>query len=179
MSEVIPTRRENLGVPCWDLGKLIVEKQKEAGWGKSIVEKLANDLQIEFPGIQGYSTQNLWRMRQLYETYANNSKLSPLVREISWSHNLVILGSCKDDLEREFYIRMTKKHGWSKNVLIHQIEGKSYERTFVAQTSFKKTLPSELENRASLTVKDEYTFGFLNLAEEHEQITMLLRDIEH
>lgn len=77
-------------------------------------------------------------MRQFYETYAEDTKLSPLVREIAWSHNLVILGSCKDSLEREFYIRMTKKHGWSKNVLIHQIEVKAYERTLTAQNNFNR-----------------------------------------
>ena len=100
----------------WDLGRLIVERQKLAGWGKAVVERLSHDLQVEFPGVEGYSSKNLWRMRQFYEAYANDAKLSPLVREISWSHNLVILSGCKDDLEREFYIRMTKKHGWSKNV---------------------------------------------------------------
>lgn len=153
----------------WDLGQLIVQRQKEAGWGKAVVERLARDLQIEFPGVEGYSSKNLWRMRQFYEAYAEDSKLSPLVREIAWSHNLVILGSCKGSLEREFYIRMTKKHGWSKNVLIHQVEGKAYERTLTAQTNFKETLPAELQDRAVLTVKDEYTFGFLALSEEHEE----------
>lgn len=152
-----------------DLGQLIVQRQKEAGWGKAVVERLARDLQFELPGVEGYSSKNLWRMRQFYEAYAEDSKLSPLVREIAWSHNLVILGSCKDSLEREFYIRMTKKHGWSKNVLIHQVEGRAYERTLTAQTNFKDTLPAELQDRAALTIKDEYTFGFLALSEEHEE----------
>lgn len=71
---------------------------------------------------------------------AGDEKLSPLVIEISWSHNLVILGSCKDNLEREFYIRMTKKHGWSKNVLIHQIEVGAYANTLTSQTNFDDSL---------------------------------------
>ena len=91
-----------------------------------MVEQLAKDLQAEFPGISGFSAANLWRMRLFYETYANNEKLAPLVREIGWTHNLVILEKCKDDLEREFYIRMTRKFGWTKNVLINQIENKTY-----------------------------------------------------
>jgi len=108
-------------------------------------------------------------MRQFFEAYNGDEKLSPLVREISWSHNLVILGSCKDSLEREFYIRMTKKHGWSKNVLIHQIEAGAYANTLAAQTNFDETLPAEIKDRARLTVKDEYTFGFLSLTEEYDE----------
>lgn len=93
----------------WDIGKMITGRQKEHGWGKSIVERLARDLQSEFPGIQGFSSQNLWYMRQFYLSYHANSKLQPLVGEIGWSHNLIIMGRCKDELEREFYIRMTRR----------------------------------------------------------------------
>ena len=93
----------------WDIGQMIVDRQKKYGWGKSVVVHLSEDLQKEFPGIQGFSAQNVWRMRQFYLIYAVRVKLSPLVREIGWSHNLIILMNCKDDLEREFYIRMTRK----------------------------------------------------------------------
>jgi predicted nuclease of restriction endonuclease-like (RecB) superfamily len=93
----------------WDIGKIIVEKQKELGWGKSVVENLAQDLQLEFSGIKGFSSQNLWRMRQFYLTYHNDIILSPLVRELGWSHNVVIVMNCKEKHERQFYIEMTKK----------------------------------------------------------------------
>lgn len=79
-------------------------------------------LQQEFPGIQGFSAQNLWRMRQFYLAYADSAKLSPLVREISWTKNVIILMQCKAPLEREFYIRMTRKFGWTKDVFAHQID---------------------------------------------------------
>ena len=102
----------------WDIGRIIITRQQGASWGKSVVEQLAKDLQAEFPGIGGFSAANLWRMRLFYESYANHEKLAPMVREIGWTHNLVILEKCKDDLEREFYIRMTRKFGWTKNVLI-------------------------------------------------------------
>lgn len=167
--EALRAVNKELVLLYWDLGRLIVERQKEAGWGKAVVERLARDLQGEFPGVRGFSDQNLWRMRRFYEAYTGNEKLSPLVIEISWSHNLVILDSCKDDLEREFYIRMTKKHGWSKNVLIHQIEAGAYANTLTSQTNFDETLPLEIKDRAKLTVKDEYTFGFLSLADEHDE----------
>ena len=108
-------------------------------------------------------------MRQFFETYAEDEKLSPLVREISWSHNLVILSSCKDSLGREFYLRMTKKHGWTKDVLIHQVEAGTYTSTLMAQTNFDETLPATVKDRAKLTVKDEYTFSFLPLVDEHTE----------
>ncbi len=111
----------------WDIGKMIVERQKEHGWGKSVVETLARDLQVEFPGMHGFSVQNLWYMRQFYAEYNNDEKLQPLVGEISWAKHLIVMARCKDNLEREFYIRMTRKFGWTKNVLIHQIENKTYD----------------------------------------------------
>jgi predicted nuclease of restriction endonuclease-like (RecB) superfamily len=86
---------------------MIVGQQKGKKWGKAIVEQLALDLQREFPGIQGFSARNIWYMRNFYLCYANN-KLQPLVAEIGWTHNLIIMERCKDDLEREFYIRMTR-----------------------------------------------------------------------
>ncbi|MFN6487917.1 MULTISPECIES: YhcG family protein [unclassified Nostoc] len=153
----------------WDIGKIIVTQQQGASWGKSVVEQLAKDLQAEFPGISGFSAANLWRMRLFYESYVNNEKLAPMVREIGWSHNLVIVEKCKDGLEREFYIRMTRKFGWTKNVLIHQIENQTYEKTLLNQTNFDKTVPAEIRNQLKLAVKDEYTFDFLELADEHSE----------
>ncbi|MHC5776242.1 PDDEXK nuclease domain-containing protein [Nostoc sp.] len=153
----------------WDIGQIIVTQQQGATWGKSVVEQLAKDLQAEFPGISGFSAANLWRMRLFYESYVNNEKLAPMVREIGWTHNLVIVEKCKDDLEREFYIRMTRKFGWTKNVLIHQIENQTYEKTLLNQTNFDKTVPGEIRNQLKLAVKDEYTFDFLELADEHSE----------
>jgi len=128
----------------WEIGQSIIEKQEEYKWGKSVVETLADDLQKEFPGLKGFSSQNLWRMRKFYLEYQTNVKLSPLVREIGWSHNTVIIDRCKDDLEREFYIKMTKKYGWTKNVLIHQVEGGAYQLFLNNQTNFDKSIRSEI-----------------------------------
>ncbi len=153
----------------WNIGKMIATQQQKASWGKSEVEQLAKDLQAEFRGISGFSAANLWRMRLFYESYVNNEKLARMVREIGWSHNLVIVEKCKDDLEREFYIRMTRKFGWTKNVLIHQIENQTYEKTLLNQTNFDKTVPAEIRNQLKLAVKDEYTFDFLELADEHSE----------
>jgi len=153
----------------WDIGQIIVTQQKNAGWGKSVVEQLAKDLQSDFPGISGFSTRNIWRMRDFYLTYQSQEFLPPLVAEIGWTHNIVILEKCKNDLEREFYIRMTRKFGWTKNVLIHQIDNQTYEKTLLNQTNFDQTVPVEMRNQLKLAVKDEYTFDFLELADEHTE----------
>ena len=156
----------------WDIGRMIIERQKKHGWGKSVVQTLAKDLQIEFPGMQGFSVQNLWYMRQFYSEYHRNSNLQPLVGEISWTKHLIIMAKCKKELEREFYIRMTRKFGWTKDVLIHQIENQSYEKTLLNQTNFNKALPDKIKNQAKLAVKDEYTFDFLELGEEHGEMEL-------
>jgi len=152
-----------------EIGQMIVDKQEKLGWGKSVVENLSKDLQNEFPGIQGYSSHNLWRMRKFYLAYYRDEKLAPLVQEIAWSHNIVILEKCKDDLEREFYIQMTRKYGWSKSILIHQLESQAYERFLLNQTNFDKTLEEKYRHQASLAVKDSYNFDFLDLREEYNE----------
>jgi predicted nuclease of restriction endonuclease-like (RecB) superfamily len=91
------------------------------------------------------------------------------VAEIGWTQNLLILEKCKDDLQREFYIRMVRKYGWTKDVLIHHIEGKSYEKTLLNQTNFTETLPERLHGQAKLAIRDEYHFDFLELGEEHSE----------
>ncbi|HEY4046494.1 MAG TPA: DUF1016 N-terminal domain-containing protein [Acidobacteriaceae bacterium] len=90
---------------------------------------LATDLRTEFPGVNGFSAANLWRMNNFYEVYGANEKLAQLVREIGWSHNITILERCRDDQEREFYIRSCRKYGWTRNVLVHKIENHSFQQT--------------------------------------------------
>jgi len=166
----------------WDLGKTIVERQKSESWGKSIVEKLAEDLREEFPAMGGFSARNIWRMRDFYLAYCENEKLTPLVAEIGWTHNSIILMKCKDALEREFYIRMTRKFGWTKRVLTHRIENKDYEKTLLNQTNFDQTVSPEIRNQAKLAVKDEYLFDFLELGDEYSERqleTALIGKVEH
>ena len=156
----------------WEIGKSIAEKQSES-WGKSIVPTLSKELQNEFPGVGGFSVGNLWLMAQFYAEYQSVENLAPLVREISWSKHISILKKCKNPKEREFYILATKKFGWTKNVLIHQIENKTFEKYLLNQTNFEDTLPEKIKNQAILAVKDEYIFDFLGIEEEHSE-----RDLE-
>jgi len=156
----------------WDIGKSIVEKQTERKWGSAIVEELAKELKVDFPGIQGFSSRNIWKMRNFFLAYKDSKKLPQLVAEIGWSHNLVILEKCKDDLEREYYIGMTKKFGWSRNILVHNIEVSSYESFLTNQTSFDSELPEKYKDQAKLAVKDKYCFDFLKLGEKHSELEL-------
>jgi len=153
----------------WDIGGMIVERQRGNTWGKSVVKILAKDLQSEFPGIKGFSAFNLWRMKKLYQNYYKNLKLARFVQEIGWGHNITIMEKCKDDLQREFYMRMAHKFGWTNEFLIIQIENQSYEKTLLNKTNFDKTLPAKITKQAKIAVKDEYTFDFLELGEEYSE----------
>ena len=107
--EALKTVNKELITLYWDIGMMITKKQEGHTWGKSIVIQLSKDLQTEFKGIKGFSSQNLWYMKQFYIEYKDNLKLQPLVGEIGWTHNLMIMSKCKDNLGREFYIKMTRK----------------------------------------------------------------------
>jgi predicted nuclease of restriction endonuclease-like (RecB) superfamily len=156
----------------WDIGKMIVERQGKYGWGKAVVETLAKDLQKEFPGMHGFSAQNIWYMRQFYLEYSNNPKLQPLVGEISWTKHLVIMAGCKTVEERLFYVEMTKKFAWTKNVLALQIGNKAFAKYHNNQTNFAKTVSEKIFDQAKLAVKDEYTFDFLGLGEDHAETAL-------
>jgi predicted nuclease of restriction endonuclease-like (RecB) superfamily len=152
-----------------EIGRSIVEKQEQLGWGKSIIENLAKDLQDEFPGMRGFSSRNLWLIRSFYIEYKDSIKLQPLVAEISWSHNVILIEKCKDLLEREFYMILIKRYGWSKSILIHQIESGAYEKYLLNQTNFDKSLQEKYRHQAKLAVKDSYNFEFLDLSKEYDE----------
>ena len=153
----------------WDMGKMIHERQSEKSWGKTIVETLAKDLQAEFPGTQGFSARNLYNMREFYLGYQDQPNLQALTAKIGWTHNLIILKKISNHHERQFYIEQAATHGWSYRVLDHQIDLKTYQKLKLTQSNFKETLPEDLEKRISVSVKDEYTFDFLGLQEEHSE----------
>jgi len=153
----------------WDIGQMIAARQKGESWGQAVVETLAADLRKEFPSIRGFSARNIWYMRTFYLTYVDKPKLQSLVAEIGWTHNLVVLDKCREDMQREFYIRMTRKFGWTKDVLALQIDNQSYEKTLLNQTNFDRTVPAKYRDQAKLAVRDDYTFDFLELGEEHSE----------
>src|SRR3954451_70281 len=166
----------------WQIGLDIVARQKTHGWGKSVVERLARDLQLEFPGMTGFSPRNVWRMRAFYLAYTDDVRKLPrpvaemdgehlpqAVAGIPWGHNADLLDKVKDPLVRLWYARKVVENGWSRNVLIHWIESDLYGRQGKAQTNFEKTLPSLQSDLARETLKDPYTFQFLTIAGDAEE----------
>ena len=138
----------------WDIGKAIVDRQKEYKWGNNIVEALARDLKEAFPQVHGFSERNVWNMRRFYEEYKNKLFLQQLVAEIPWGHNLLIMEKVSGDKEREYYIKSSRDFGWSRNVLLNQIKARAYEFTLKQKThNFTKALPIHLAEQADESIK--------------------------
>ena len=167
----------------WDIGKTIIEKQKQYGWGQSIVEKLANDLQNGFPNLRGYSSRNLWDMRRFYDTYKDSSILRQLVAEIPWGHNLMIINKISNMKEREYYIKSSRDMGWSRNVLLNQIKAGAYQLSLrKKQHNFEKALPVHLSEQADESLKSVYSLDFLGITRpvlERELEKRLIEKIKH
>ena len=155
----------------FEIGRGIVTKQGALGWGKSVVEKMAKELQEEFGKRSGFSSQNLWYMRQFYDAYKNEVNLQQLVGEIPWGQNILIFSKCKDLLERAYYIKNTIEFGWSRNVLTHHIKTNLYKRDKkqLKQHNFQNTLPAETSEMATEMMKSEYNLAFLGIAKEAKE----------
>lgn len=127
-----------------------------------MVERLSKDLQTEFPGVQGFSASNIWRMKTFYEEYKDNEKLAPLVREVGWVQNKLIFEKCKDDLQREYYLRKTHQLGWSKADLLDKIKKHHFENQALAQNNFDLTVPPELKAEVAWEFVDDYNIELIN-----------------
>lgn len=152
----------------WNIGEYISRKIEQSEWGDSIVAELAKFIQTHEPEIKGFSDKNIWRMKQFYETYKDFPKLSPVVREISWTNNLLIFSRCKTIEEMEFYLKLVKQESYSKRELERQISASLFERTMIGNSKLSTTL-RESNHDLSNTFKDSYVFEFLNLPEPHNE----------
>jgi len=152
----------------WIIGEYISKKIEQSEWGDSVVTELANFIQTHEPDIKGFSDKNIWRMKQFYETYKDFPKLSPLVREISWTNNLLIFSRCKSIEEMEFYLKYVKQENYSKRELDRQISASLFERTLIGNSKLSPTV-RESNKDISNTFKDSYIFEFLNLPEPHSE----------
>ena len=152
----------------WDLGAHLCARVASDGWGRGTVEELAGYIRARRPNAIGYSASNLWRMRQFFEAYRDAPKLAPLVREVSWSHNLLILGRCKRDEEREFYLRVCHRERWGRRELERQLAGGLFERTMLspvhASPAMERVHPGALS-----AFKDVYLVDFLELPSPHSE----------
>jgi len=150
----------------WWLGKKIAEVQKKYHWGKSVVEQLGKDLRETFEGGNyGFSARNLWEMRRFYSEYKKYPILQQLVAEIPWGQNLVILSKVKTIDAREYYIKGVIEQGWTRDVLVMQINSQAYERHLLTQKqhNFVRALPQHLAEQADRTMKDIYVLDTLGL----------------
>ncbi len=152
----------------WSIGEHISQRVASNGWGQGTVEELAAYIQRREPGERGFSAHNLWRMMQFFETYRDEPKLSPLARELSWSHNLAIMSRCKRPEEREFYLCLASSERWSFRDLQRQLAGALFERTVLTPAKLS-TLLAELQPEAPSVFKDSYIVEFLDLPAGHSE----------
>lgn len=160
----------------WQIGRDILLRQQEQGWGAKVIERLAQDLRSAFPELKGFSRANLLYMRSFAEQWPNfhaDPIVQQAVGQIPWGHNLVLISKVKLREERLAYAELCRKNGWSRNVLVHQIETRLVERLGEAASNFSVTLPEPQSELAQQTFKDPYIFDFLNLGAEAKE-----RDIE-
>jgi predicted nuclease of restriction endonuclease-like (RecB) superfamily len=153
----------------WEMAGRIVEKQKGSIWGDGFLVQLSRDLQAEFPDMKGFSFRNIKYIRQWYLYWQENPIGQQLVAQIPWGHNLVIISKTKSNEEALFYVHKTIENNWSRAVLTHHIERELYSREGKAITNFKTTLPAPHSDLARQTIKDPYSFDFLNLREKHDE----------
>ena len=160
--EMLKTVSRQTVMLYWEIGKSVSEKVLSEKWGKSVVEQLSKDLQSEFSGIRGFSARNIWRMKSFYEVYRDNEKLTPLVAEIGWVQNCLIIENCKNDIQKEYYLHKTKQMGWSKADLIDKIKKNHFENQSLAQNNFETTVSLELKADVAWEFVDDYTIELIN-----------------
>ncbi len=169
---VLAVNRE-LVLLYWLLGRDILQRQQQQGWGAKVIERLSADLRSSFPEMKGFSPRNLKYMRAFAEAYLEESFVQQVVAQIPWGHNVRLLDLVKDPTERLWYAQQTIQYGWSRNILVHQIESGLYRRQGKATTNFDRTLPQPQSELAQQLLKDPYNFDFLSLGKD-----ALERDLE-
>jgi predicted nuclease of restriction endonuclease-like (RecB) superfamily len=153
----------------WQIGEYISGKLAAAEWGEGVVDSLARHLARTVPGLRGFSAQNLWRMRQLFDTYRDDPKLSSLVRVLPWTHNLIILGQSKRAEEREFYLRMAVQQRWAKRELERQIRLAAFENAVLTPPKLSPAVREIHGESAAGVFKDAYALEFLDLPAGHTE----------
>jgi predicted nuclease of restriction endonuclease-like (RecB) superfamily len=152
----------------WKVGEYISRKLDTSAWGEGVVDELARFIERNHPDIGGFTRRNLFRMRQFYMSYRGATKVSSLVRQLPWTHNLLILGKCKRPEEREFYLRLAVREQWGKRELERQLNGCLFERVVFSPPKVSP-LVTQLYPAAENIFKDTYPFDFLNLPANHSE----------
>ena len=163
----------------WSIGREILQRQAEAGWGAKVIDRLSADLRREFPGMKGLSTRNLRYMRAFADAWPDEAIVQQLVAQIPWGHNVRLLDRVRSAEVRTFYARKSLENGWSRAVLVAQIESGLHQRQGAAITNFPQTLPSPDSDLAQQTLKDPYVLDFLDLAEDVRERELERALVEH
>jgi len=153
----------------WQIGRDILERQEREGWGAKVIERLARDLRAEFPDMKGFSPRNLKYMRKFAEAWPDEQFVQQAAAQIPWFHNCVLLDKVSSNSEREWYIHKAFEHGWSRDILVMQIESRLFDRQGKAVSNFAATLPPLQSDLAEQTLKDPYLFDFLGLGNEAQE----------
>ncbi|MBM4254352.1 MAG: DUF1016 domain-containing protein [Deltaproteobacteria bacterium] len=165
----------------WDIGQMILQRQGDAGWGAKVIDRLAQDLRDAFPDTKGFSPRNLKYMRAFAAAWPDRAIVQQLAAQLPWFHNCVLLDRVSDRAERDWYVRQSIRHGWSRNILSLQIGAQAFQRVSRAITNFSETLPPTDSDMASQIFKDPYLFDFLGTADprrEHEVEQALVDHIQ-
>lgn len=168
----LAVNREMLGL-YWALGHEILTRQHQQGWGAKVVDRLSADLRSEFPELKGFSARNLKYMRRFAEAWPDSQIVQQAAAQLPWFHICTVLDKVSDPQHRLWYMGKAVEHGWTRPVLVHQIESRLMERQGSAATNFSQTLPSPQSELAQQTLKDPYLFDFLSLGQEARE-----RDLE-
>lgn len=163
----------------WQIGREILSRQQQQKWGSKVIGKLAKDLQKEFPEMKGFSTRNLNYMRAFAETYPDEQIVQEVLAQITWYHNIALLEKLKSPEERLWYARKITEQGWSRNMLVLQIESGLYKRQGGAITNFSQVLPQPQSDLVQQLVKDPYVFDFLTLGDERSERILERALIDH
>ena len=166
------------------IGADIVNQQKDSKWGDGLLSRLSKDLMIEFPDMKGFSLSNLKYIKQWFSFYSQaegviSQQLVGQITRIPWGHNIAIISGCQDIKEALFYVHKTIEHGWSRSVLVHQMDAGSYQRSGKAVSNFQRTLPKPQSDLASEAVKDPYVFDFLSMSSGRNERALEKSLIEH
>ena len=163
----------------WQIGREILLRQSQQGWGAKVIDRLSQDLRGEFPELKGLSGRNLKYMRAFAEAYPEDEFVQQAVAQIPWGHNVVLLDRVKNSNARLWYAQQVTTNGWSRNILVMQIESQLYQRQGQAVSNFEATLPPDRSDLVKATLKDPYLFDFLSLGKEAQERELENALVEH
>lgn len=163
----------------WEIGSAILKKQTDEGWGAKVIDRMSHDLKEEFPDMSGFSPRNLKYMRKFAETWPEKQIVQELLAQITWYHNLALIEKLKDNQLRLWYAQQTIKNGWSRNVLVFQIESQLHKRIGQTANNFELSLPPADSDMAKQIFKDPYIFDFLGTADTRRERELENKLIEH